>query len=276
MSATPRISRDVLENVISQYVPTRTLASTRTKDPQLKREYEQRIQNILSNANDYELLIGSLETRDPRLLKFVFSKVKDEEDLRSRLSTMIVNSLNDRTFDLLIAANKYKIPNIIDYLPSTILFKEYYSDFLEEYPTMTDPASMHVESQFDHYLSEKYGGRDEIPIQFVGSFEQIFSEETKKIVENNSQFVWQLLNAPKYSQNIPVDLLLGDLSSDLSLIKKFAMLERIGNVVPERFEEYRHHIISRYPSNISAKDILSKEQNAFEFYKMLQVAYGFE
>lgn len=91
------ISRDVLDYSILPYLTFEDLIEYKDKNWIFEAEYQRRIQDLLENGKDYEILIGALETTDPNLINAFYADLSTREELEDKLRNTIVDSLLSST-----------------------------------------------------------------------------------------------------------------------------------------------------------------------------------
>jgi len=259
------IPQDVLIHNVLPYISLEDLVKSKDKDPTLEHEYQRRIEDILENATHDEILAAGLVTQDSRLLGKFFQGVIQRDEVGEIIHIAIQDSLTVGNFDLVVAADKYDIPHLEEYVPLSILLAREYEDFVDKYPNVPNLE----EEEFRIYLRELYPSREYVP-----KFRDIYDHALYKVIIHNPDIVWNALIMLTNKKRIPVDFLIKKETLDEhQMVKVLKMLKSINS---DRYDDYLQDVLGRYPYFINLETILERKEEAKSLYELLKLAHNFE
>lgn len=102
-----------------------------------------------------------------------------------------------------------------------------------------------------------FGEGVEIPNQYNPIFRHYYVGALRNLVDVYSQefsnVISDILNQPRYLPNPPVDLLLGNLSSYLSIKQMVEVLKTLKQSISDRFNDYFQLVVRKYPDFTNIK-----------------------
>lgn len=258
------IPRDVLSYTIAPYIPLEDLVLEKDKDQALEREYERRIEQLLTTGKDYQILAGGLESQDPRLLHRILDKVESYDDLEERIKTILLHSIDDEKLDVLNLLRKYMIRNVSQYVPLYIFAWGYYDNFIREVDVRGFDRQT-IDKVFEEYLADKTYYLDKAIADFI-------DEIIRDIFEIHIDDIVHILSLPKHQHNLPLDFIRG-YGYYLPLKIKVDVLRTLKQQGSEEYQTYRQEVLKEVDKFNSI--VAENKQIAKDMYDLLAVIHDF-
>lgn len=147
--------------------------------------YHEKIAQIIEDGKYYELLVASLETGDPKLLKLAFGEIRTYQQLAKRILDAIFDSLADGKLDILTSLTD-NVLDLEDYLPFEVVHHNIIQRYEEDIGPITD-----IEEEM-HYILD-YGSA--FPPKNV--LDEVFRDAINYIAINYPEVIPNVLEQTK-------------------------------------------------------------------------------
>lgn len=226
---------EVIRYGILPYLSLEDTMLNRDKSPFIEDEYQRRIQDILMNGKDYQILLFGLITQEPLVLERFFAEMDTLDDFLFGIADIIQNTPDDVFFDLLegiIVARDTEI--LTKYVPLTTIFVDEYDDFIEDIGNIQDRATRRA--TFRQYLADYTD--DDIEIEKSC---WVWKNITASVFEwgdiSNRMLKESIQSAIRQKKVIPIEfILVGYTDFPEHLLLELA--DRVMVEMPERYQEF--------------------------------------